>query len=110
GLGQADPLAVALGQVGDDAGPDPVEAGPAEGGVDRPPPFRPGEALALGGEAEVVLHPHLRGERDPLGHVADLAPGVPGPPGGVDPADADLALVPAVEAGQAADQRRLARP
>ena len=73
GLGDPDPLAVALGEPADDLVADPLQVAELEHLVDPGAELSPGNLLQPAPEIEVFAHPHVLGQGVVLGHVADPA-------------------------------------
>jgi hypothetical protein len=74
-VGQADPLAVALGEVADDLFGNVLQAALGQDGVHPLAGTPPAEPLQPGAELEILPHPHLVVEGVVLRHVADAAAG-----------------------------------
>ena len=70
-LGNADPLAVALGQVADDATADLSQAAGFNDGADRAFAFRPGDIFCLGHKIQKALNRQVGIYRHPFGEIAD---------------------------------------
>ena len=75
GLGQADPLAVALGQVPDQPGAHILQMGQGQDLRQLVRPLLLGDLLQLRAEAQVLLHRHIRIQRRDLGEIADAGTG-----------------------------------
>ncbi len=71
GLGQADPLAVALGQVPDQPGAHILQMGQGQDLRQLVLPLLLGDLLQLRAEAQVLLHRHIRIQRRDLRQIAD---------------------------------------
>ena len=70
-LGNADPLAVALGQVADDTTADLPQAAGFNGGADRAFAFRAGDVFCLGHKIQKALNRQVGIHRYPFGKIAD---------------------------------------
>ncbi len=77
-VGEADALAVALGEMADDAVRDVGDPHALEGPEDPPRPLPEGDLLQPRPEPEEVRDPHLLVEGDVLGEVPDAPPGLHG--------------------------------
>ena len=73
GLGDADPLAVAFGELADDLVANALEVAELEHLINARAEHAALDLLQPPAEIEVFRHPHVLGQRIVLGHVADLA-------------------------------------
>jgi hypothetical protein len=106
-LGEADALAIALRQLEDVLAGHEREAAQPDDPVDLGPDRAARHAPDLGGEAQVVVDPHLGVERRRLGQVADLAAHLERVLDDVEPVDRGLAGTRQQVAGQDLHRRRL---
>ena len=110
GLGQAHPLAVALGQVAQQPPPHTGDAGELHhpGGLLPPVPF--GHLFQLGGELQILLRRHIQVEGRQLGQIADGPLGRLRLPDHAVPVHQDLPLCGAQIAGHQVHGGGLSRP
>jgi hypothetical protein len=109
GRGEADPLPVALRELGDGPAADVLEPAVPQRRRDGPPAGGPVEPEEPGPVLQVLDHPHLGVERSRLGQVADLGPDPPRLPRHVQAVHGHRARRGRQVAGDHPDRRGLAR-